>query len=75
MIAVSILTSQKILFQGQASSIIFPGVEGTFEVLPFPRPLVSRLLSGLIWVDGQAISIRRGVVKVDSDTVIALVEG
>lgn len=75
MITVSILTSQKVLFQGQASSIIFPGEEGTFEVLPFHRPLVSRLLSGLIWVDEQAISIRKGVVKVDSDTVTALVEG
>ncbi len=74
MLDVVILTPQEVLFQGQASRVIFPGEEGTFEVGPFHRPIVSRLLPGLLIVDHQSVLIRRGVVKVDRNKVTSIVE-
>jgi len=71
---VVILSPQDLLYQGRASRVIFPGEEGVFEVAPFHRPLVSRLLPGLIVVDQQAFPIHRGVVKVRHDVVTAIVE-
>jgi F-type H+-transporting ATPase subunit epsilon len=71
---VLILTHQKILFKGQAQSVIFPGEEGMFEVGPFHRPLISRLLPGTIAVDRVGIPIQRGVAKVALNSVLAIVE-
>ena len=74
MLDVTILTPQEVLFQGQAVRVILPGEMGTFEVGQFHRPLMSRLLPGLIVVDNQHIPIVRGVVKVERDAVMAVVE-
>ncbi len=74
MLEVLILTPERRLFQGRANSVIFPGEEGTFEVGPFHRPLVSRLLPGVIEVDQQVFPIRRGVMKVEKNTVVSIVE-
>lgn len=74
MLEVLILTPQQCLFRGPARQVILPGEQGIFEVGPFHRPLLSRLLPGVISVDHMAFPIRRGVVKVEKDTVISLVE-
>lgn len=74
MLEVSIVTPQKMLFQGKAESVIFTGEAGAFEVLSFHRPLLSRLLPGPIVVDQRVFAIRRGVVKVLNDVVTVLVE-
>ena len=74
MLDVTILTPQEILFQGQAVRVILPGEVGTFEVGQFHRPLVSRLLPGLLIVDDKSVLIRRGVVKVERDRVTSIVE-
>ena len=74
MLDVVILTPQEVLFQGQAGRVILPGEEGTFEVGPFHRPIVSRLLPGLLIVDEQSVLIRRGVVKVEKNRVTSIVE-
>lgn len=74
MLDVMIASPQDLLFQGRARHVIFPGEQGVFEVCPFHRPLVSRLLPGLIVVDEQSFPIQRGVVKVEHDTVTAIVE-
>ena len=74
MLDVVILTPQEILFQGQAGRVILPGEMGTFEVGQFHRPLVSRLLPGLLIVDNQSVLIHRGVVKVERDRVTSIVE-
>jgi F-type H+-transporting ATPase subunit epsilon len=71
---VIILTPQEVLFQGVADRVILPGEQGTFEVGPFHRPLLSRLLPGTIVVDTRAFPIQRGVVKVERNTVTSLVE-
>lgn len=74
MLDVTILTPQEVLFQGRASRVILPGEAGTFEVGPFHRPLVSRLLPGFLIVDDRSVLIRRGVVKVMGDRVTSIVE-
>ncbi len=63
-----------LLFQGTAQALSFPGEQGVFEVLPLHRPLVSRLLSGVVSVDGRVFSIVRGIVRVADDIVTAVVE-
>ncbi len=73
-LAVVITSEEKVLFDGTAESVTFPGEEGTFEVLPLHRPLVSRLFAGPIVIDGRELMIRRGVVRVADDEVIAAVE-
>ena len=74
MLDVTILTPQEVLFQGRAVRVILPGEMGTFEVGQFHRPLVSRLLPGLLIVDDRSVLIRRGVVKVEKDRVTSIVE-
>ena len=74
MLDVLLLTAERVLFQGNAKRVIFPGEQGTFEVCPFHRSIFSRLLPGQILVDDQPFSILRGVVKVDKDAVTSIVE-
>ena len=74
MLTVVIISAQSLLFEGSAQHVIFPGEHGVFEVWPFHRPLVSRLLPGTIFVDDEPVAIRRGVVKIVHNTVTALVE-
>jgi F0F1-type ATP synthase epsilon subunit len=74
MLDVVVLTLGKILFEGKAKSVILPGEKGTFEVLPYHKPLLSRLITGPLIIDGQHIFIKRGIVKVALNKVMAVVE-
>ena len=71
---VTILSPQAPLFDGQAQSVTVPGERGVFEIWSFHRPLISRLLSGTITVDHESVPIHRGVIKVERNTVIAIVD-
>lgn len=74
MLKVLILTPQKVIFEGQAKTVSLPGEQGVFEILPFHKNLLSRLLSGPIIVDGHSFLIRRGIVKVQEDLVTIISE-
>ncbi len=74
MLDVLICTPQEIIFEGRAQSAIFPGELGVFEITPFHKPLLSRLISGIIVVDQQKVAIFRGVVQVKANKVTAIVE-
>ena len=71
---VCILNPQEALFEGKARSVIVPGEQGVFEVLPFHKSILSRLLSGVIFVDDRHFSVRRGIIKVDQNKVTIIVE-
>jgi F0F1-type ATP synthase epsilon subunit len=73
-IDVLITTSQGIIYEGRAESAILPGEWGVFEVLPYHKPLLSRLISGIITVDNKRLEILRGVVQVKGNKVTAIVE-
>ena len=73
-IDVIVLGPDRSLYEGRASHIIFPGERGVFEVGPFHRPIVSRLLPGVVTIDNANLPIKRGVVKVERNRVTALVE-
>ena len=74
LIDVSVLDPQEVLFEGKAKSIIVPGEAGVFEILPFHKRVISRLLSGIIFVDDRSFSIRRGIIKVDLKKVTIVIE-
>ena len=74
MLQVTVLSPTSILFQGQVKSVILPGEQGVFEVLPFHKRMASRLLQGNISIDGQLFSIRRGIMKVEKNEVSIVIE-
>ena len=73
-LSVVVTSPERVLFDGAVASLSLPGEQGTFEVLPMHRPLVSRLLSGTVLIDGRPLAIRRGVARVADDVVTVIVE-
>lgn len=71
---VSILNPSQLVFEGQAQRVIVPGEEGTFEILPFHKRIMSRLITGSVVVDQRSIPIKRGVIKADQNTVTIIIE-
>ena len=71
---VSIVDPEGVVFEGKAQRVIFPGKNGTFEILVNHKPLLSRLRSGTIVVDNKEIPISQGVVRVLSNQILAIVE-
>ena len=74
MLTVVVTSPERVLFDGSARRVVFPGEKGTFEVLPLHRPLVSRIVGGVIEVDEQPFRVRRGIVRIADDVVTAVVE-
>ena len=76
LLEVFIVTPREILFEGKAHSVVLPGEMGIFEVMINHKPLFTRLLAGEVIVDEErSIPIRRGVAKVMSNRILAVVEG
>lgn len=71
---VSILNQKEVLFKGKAKSIMLPGESGVFEVLPYHKRLISRLISGIMFVDDARFSVLRGIVKVSLNKVTIIIE-
>jgi F-type H+-transporting ATPase subunit epsilon len=71
---VVILSPERLIYQGKAESVVVPGEQGVFEILPYHKRIVSRLLRGKVFVDGKGLPIRRGVVRVAVNEVHLIVE-
>ncbi|MFA6216167.1 MAG: hypothetical protein WDL87_00735 [Candidatus Omnitrophota bacterium] len=71
---VILVTLDKIVFEGKASSVVLPGEQGVFEVLDYHKPLVSRLVKGNVIVDQNVFAIRRGMVGVQSNKTTIIME-
>ena len=70
-----IVTPERVLFEGEAGSLVLPGEGGVFEILAFHKKILSRLLSGHIIINQkESFQIRRGVVKAASNEVVLIVE-
>jgi F-type H+-transporting ATPase subunit epsilon len=74
MMEVVVATSEKVIFEGQAKSVILPGEQGVFEALSFHKPIISRLISGRLMIDSQAFLIRRGIVGIRANRATIIVE-
>ena len=74
LLEISVLSPKETVFQGVAKSIILPGEQGAFEVLPFHKRILSRLIAGNLFIDGEKFPLRRGVVKVDQNRVTVIME-
>jgi F-type H+-transporting ATPase subunit epsilon len=73
-IDVLILSPTGVIFEGKAGSVTLPGEQGVFEILPFHKAILSRLISGTLFVGEQSVSIQRGLVSVNQNKVTIIVE-
>jgi F-type H+-transporting ATPase subunit epsilon len=74
-----ILTPEKKVFEGEVNSAIFPGADGSFQVLNNHAPLISLLKDGAIEFrtkeKTEKVVITGGVVEVLQNRVIVLADG
>jgi F-type H+-transporting ATPase subunit epsilon len=76
---VSIVTPRKVMFEGEAVSVIVPAFDGELGVLPGHAPLAAALGCGVMRVrnaDGQvqATAIRGGFLRVRANEIRVLTE-
>ena len=71
---VSIFTPQDLIFHKKVKRLVLPGESGVFEILPFHKSLLSRLVSGTLIADEKHIALKRGVVKVSNNNVTVIIE-
>jgi len=76
-----ILTPDKKVYEGEATSVTLPGTLGFFEILSHHAPIVSTLEDGKVTVRGGSAGkeeiyfIQGGVVEASNNKVIILAEG
>lgn len=74
-----ILTPESKLFSGTASSIIFPGISGDFELLENHAPMIAALKKGTIQLVSEgakkSIEIEDGFVECIQNKVSVLIAG
>lgn len=72
----TVISSHSVLFSGEADSVTFPGVKGSFTVLKNHAPIISVLAPGKVvckMADGETkdIEVKGGLVDV-ADNKIAV---
>lgn len=74
-----ILTPEKKIYSGEASSVTLPGVDGQFQLLDKHAPIISALGKGKIeYKTGGStteLEIAGGFAECQNNKVIVLVEG
>lgn len=71
---VTILTPEEIIFEGKALSLVLPGEQGVFEILPFHKQILSRLVTGILIVNEESMPIKRGVVQFNQNRAVVIIE-
>ena len=75
---VEIITPDKSLFKGEATSVTVPGVDGSLGFLNNHAPLITVLKAGDVEVKTstgtEVFAVKGGVVEVSNNTVIVLAE-
>jgi len=73
-----VVTPDKKVFEGEASSVIFPGSDGEFQVLDNHAPMISALGKGKMTISAsgkqEVVVIDGGVVEVLNNNVVVLAE-
>lgn len=75
----TILTPEKKIFEGNATGVKLPGIDGSFEILDKHAPIISALAEGQVRVNSkegaQKFKIKSGFVEGINNQVTVLVEG
>jgi F-type H+-transporting ATPase subunit epsilon len=79
LLSIDIVTPEKKIFEGKIRSIIAPGIDGEFGVLPDHTPFATILAPGVVTIsleDGknELLAVSGGYVEVTREKVILLVE-
>ena len=79
-IKLSIVTPSGLIFENDVKSVILPGIDGEFGVLPSHSSLVTTLSVGVIEIINtdatvDAIAVNWGHVKVNEKSVDVLIDG
>lgn len=73
-----ILTPEQSIYQGEASLVQLPGIDGLFEILDNHAPLISVLSEGKVKIkvgnDFKYFDINGGVVEVMNNKILVLAE-
>lgn len=75
---VEILSPERLIFEGEADSLLLPGKDGAFGVLNNHAPIIATLKAGQVVVKSggseQSFAVQGGVVEVVKNKVIVLSE-
>lgn len=74
MLDLTVLAPQEVIFEGKVKSLIAPGESGVLEILSYHKRLLTRLISGIMFVDQKSLHIRRGLLKVNKNKVTVIIE-
>lgn len=77
-IQLSIISAEKNIFSGTVSSVVIPGISGSFGVLPDHAPLVSPLGKGsIVYIEKgkeSSLKVNGGIAEVNDGVVTICVE-
>lgn len=76
----TIITPDKIAYEGDVTAVTVPGTSGSFQILKDHAAIVSILQDGKVIIKEssnaeQTIEIKGGVVEAKDNTVVVLAEG
>lgn len=75
----SIITPDKLVYEGDATAVTVPGAAGSFQILHDHAPIVSTLADGKVIVrnekGGTTVVIKGGVVEAKDNNITVLAEG
>jgi F-type H+-transporting ATPase subunit epsilon len=79
MLTVSVISPEKILFEGPASSVVAPGHDGELGLLPGHAPLMTVLGRGVLRLEGgsagtQCFQVDGGFLQIVDNTVRVVTE-
>jgi F-type H+-transporting ATPase subunit epsilon len=76
---VDIISPEKMIFSGDAKSVILPGANGSFQLLDNHAPIISTLVEGVVEMElssneRKTFDIKGGVVEVRDNKVSLLAD-
>jgi F-type H+-transporting ATPase subunit epsilon len=78
MLKLKIVSPEKVVYDGEAESVVVPGLLGQFEILNNHAPIISSLTNGTVTYTNregkQSINVRGGFVEMKKNEVCICVE-
>lgn len=79
MFSLSILTSEKTIFEGEVDSIYVPGMEGYLQILSHHAPIITLLKAGNLIVKSHGkedhYTLSSGLLEVSNNRAILFADG